>query len=664
MRKLIVVFYSIFFMSAFFLLPGQVIAYPSFWDDSAYAIECNEDSGLREVLEDFSESFGVLLKMERDVGGSCEGWIRGGSAATFLDSLSYKYQFQWYVFKKTLYISSIKTLTTTRLEVDPNLKVALRDLGLYEEKFGWGDINEKDVALISGPKSYIRHIKRLLDKPKKKKDDSKKDGIFEVYVIPVKYSSVTERVIHVREEKITIPSITEILSATLKDISGQKKPAAEEGGTGSGSGEVIKKSEELFDNISDAPKKIQILVQADVRTNSLIIRSSNPKYNKEYFEDLIAKIDTPQNMIEIDAIIVDIDKEKLKQLGVTNLEKASATQLSGIQLLADSTSNSTLFVRDPVGFTAELRALESIGEASIVANTSVLTMENQSAVIDLSETFFIQSIGERVANTQPYTTGTLLNVTPHMITAEDSTKKIKLTVEIEDGQFIEQGGSEILPMISKSNITTSAVVDRNQALVIGGYHVEETTNNVNKIPVLGSLPFVGNIFSYSSSTHAKRERIFIIAPRVSPTFHRPESYSYFGNDEEISRSINKLNERWKLSNLHYSDVFIKKAQQFSMYGTINDFSFSETDYDYKIPFTCRQSHADFQFLGGKNFSGEGIRIYAGKVYNHSEALLQLNEKSCFGEGMIGVSYIDDRTLEFPNQSSRVLIAVEVAKIKH
>lgn len=635
-------------------------SFPEFWKESAYAIECT-DHNLREVMDDFSSSFGVALEMDGDVGGSCQGWLRADNAVSFLDSLSYKYQFQWYVFHQTLYISSFKSLETSRIEIDSNLKVALRDLGLYQEKFGWGELGDSDVALISAPKSYIKHIKNLLKGKKKKikaKKKNKKIPLHGVYVIPVKYASVSDRTLKVRGQSVTIPGVAKILSKVLE---GQ---VAEEGDNGLGAAALREQSSGLLKNIKVNDKK-KVSVQADIRTNSLIIKSPDERFNQLYFENLVKKLDKPQDMIEIDAIIVDIDKEKLRELGVNNVERLGSTQL-GFRFDSSDDSNSTIFVNNPGKFAAELKALESVGEASIVANTSILTMENQSAIIDLSETFFIQSIGERVASTEPFTTGTLLNVTPQLIKDKGQSDKIKLLVEIEDGRFV-QDSTNTLPIISKSNINTAAVVERNQALVIGGYHVEEHKRNVNKIPVLGDIPVMGNLFSLKTSTHNKRERIFIIAPRVSPAHHRIDSYSYFGDDDKLAKSFQRIQQRWKRSSQKYAEVFVDTVnyylKNYANYEskTMEIPGFQSSSIGKETPFSCHQDDISFKFSKNKKFSGDGIEIYTGRAYNNSELPKQLYEKSCFGSGLIGVSYIDSRELKEQWKSSRVLVAIERAK---
>ena len=630
------------------IFSGSAVAnYPDYWDRSAYANECKNDS-LAEVMQDFATSFGLLLKMDKNVGGLCQGWVRAENAVFFLDSLSYKYQFEWFVFRQTLYISSISDNETLRLKVDPNLKIALRDLGLYQEKFGWGDIELLDVALISGPPSYLKLIKQLLNKTKDEQDETT-ETTENIYVIPVIHSSVYDHTTKVRGNDVTVPGIATILSKVLEDLDTSDDSVSKDTPL------VNKKASKL---LKDSKNKA-ISVQADIRTNSLVIKSTGKKFNREFFEKLIKQLDREQKMIEIDAIIVDINKEKLSEIGVksfktNNSELDFSFELPQAQSI--SGSESTFLLTNPAEFIANLKLLEGHGDASIIANTSILTMENLTAVIDLSETQFIQTVGERVANLEQLTTGTLLNVVPqHISTAQGD--RIKLVVEIEDGKF--EGGST-LPRIVKSNINTTAVISQNQALVIGGYHVEKRAENLNKIPFFGDIPLLGHLFSLRSEKHVQRERIFILTPRESRAQHRAESYSYFGQGKLIAENVQKIQQRWYRANQNYVDLFVEQVQQYLKYQTINDFDASTIT---KVPFECKAQGVEFEFEGLEQFSGEGIDIFVGKVTKTSKRPQTVHEKACFGRGLIGVSFMDgDRILHQEGDQSRVLVAIETAKL--
>ena len=618
--------------------------YPDFWKESAYAFEC-KDTDLQELLQDFSSSFGVAHKIEDSVGGICNGWVRADSAVAFLDSLSVRYRFNWFVFQQTLYVSSYDNVETIRLSVDPNLKEALRDLGLYQKKFGWGDINELDVALISGPKAYISLIRSLLDKTKvKKKSEFDEAGSQGVYVIPLTHASVSNRVVNVRGEEIVIPGLKEVLSNTLEKLKIPQKMPPKEG-------------EEKSEIVPRSSDKDSVIIQEDVRTNSLVIYSPSKKLDYQFFAKLVRRLDRSQTMIEIDAVIVDVDKSKLRELGIDNFEGARKGTNYQYGLGDIGKVDSNIFISNPTKFVADIRALEVKGDASIVANTSVLTIENQPAIIDLNETRLVQSVGERVANIDEFTTGTLLKVTPQYVDSKRESK-IKLFVDIEDGKFLDKRDG--LPIISSANISTAAMISEEQALVIGGYHVEERSNSMNKIPLLGDFPIVGKLFSIKSSQHSQRERIFILTPRVSTGQANPEVYSRFNNEDLIGKELAKIKQRWRASNQSYVNIFVDKIKHYITHGSFPGFSIEKTKM---MPFKCEFAEVGFTFVGENKVEGSGITIFLGKAKNVSDKEVTLSEKSCFGLGVIGMSILDSRVLGVEGGETRLAVGVETAKYK-
>ena len=118
-----------------------------------------------------------------------------------------------------------------------------------------------------------------------------------------------------------------------------------------------------------------------------------------------------------------------------------------------------------------------------------------------------------MATVTPVTVGTSLRVTPRHIESRDGAR-VELTVDIEDGRIQEERQIDNLPTVRKSNISTLAVVGNDQTLLIGGYNSSQNTEQVDKVPFLGDIPGLGIFFSNKSKTVQRRERLFLIRPRV------------------------------------------------------------------------------------------------------------------------------------------------------
>ena len=90
---------------------------------------------------------------------------------------------------------------------------------------------------------------------------------------------------------------------------------------------------------------------------------------------------------------------------------------------------------------------------------------------------------------------------------------IQLTVDIEDGQ-IQDRQIDSLPTVRRSTVSTQAVVRQSETLMIAGYSSDQNIENEQKVPVLGDLPLLGALFANKSRTVQKRERLFLIRPKL------------------------------------------------------------------------------------------------------------------------------------------------------
>jgi type III secretion protein C len=274
-------------------------------------------------------------------------------------------------------------------------------------------------------------------------------------------------------------------------------------------------------------------IQSDSRLNALIIQDLPERM--PLYERLIAQLDVPTPLIEIEAMIIDINSERVKELGINWAVRANGVSIglgptssqpgSGTFGLNYNGSSSTLSESAGVQLLAQIRVLETRGEARIQSRPSILTLENIGALLDLSETFYVRVLGERFASVSPVTAGTSLRVTPRLI--EQAEAAIQMTIDIEDGQ-IQDRQIDSLPTVRRSTVSTQAIVRQSEALLIAGYSSDQNIDNAQKVPLLGDLPVVGALFSTRSKAVQKRERLFIIRPKVVALGSTPVASA--GND--------------------------------------------------------------------------------------------------------------------------------------
>ncbi|WP_338724481.1 type III secretion system outer membrane ring subunit SctC [Pseudomonas tolaasii] len=531
-------------------------AIPSEWKNTAYAYEA-QYKPLREVLEDFAQTFGIQLQVEGLLEGVVNGKIRANTPQSMLDRLGVEHRFQWYLYNNTLYISTLDQQESARLEVSSetlsDLKQALTDIGLLDSRFGWGELPEDGVVLISGPKRYIEQIKQFSSQ--RRTPDEKQN----VLTFPLKFANAADRVVDYRGEKLTIPGIASMLRGLLEprsasESSSASRSSAAQSQTTLATPNLPRLGNPLLDQITGAsagsgqlatgatltPRApvgtSRIRVEADVRNNAILIYDLPER--QTMYRELITQLDVARKLVEIDAIILDIERTQLNEFGVTWGFQNS--RFRGASVAPGATSQLLIANRD--GFIAAVRALEARGLATLVSNPSVLTLENQPAVIDFNRTRYLEA-GTENATILPVTVGTSFQVVPRVITSRGS-HQINLVVDIEDGNFDDATPSFRDLDVRRGKVSTQAVMAEKRSLVVGGFHVTNNTDKRTKVPLLGDIPLLGKaLFSSAERQNSRRERLFIITPRVIGDQADPSRYLPQEDQAELQAALKPLARR-------------------------------------------------------------------------------------------------------------------------
>lgn len=532
-------------MALFALLPAATRADASTppWPEAAYT-QYAENQPLERVLQDFAAAFSLRLQLGAGVEGQVNGRFNTRTPTEFVDRLAGLYGFVWTVHAGTLQVTRSSALAQRVLPLPGgapgSVKQALQEMGVLDKRFGWGELPEQGVVLVSGPPDYLDRLERTLALLPRGAA-----GGQQVQVFRLRHASVDDRTMMVRDREVTTPGLASVLrnlinaapsgasdalsamAAPLRPLgtAGAAAAAASGAGTGAPAGPAAARA------VPRAPS-----IQADSRLNALIVQDAPERL--PLYERLIAVLDVPTPLIEIEALIIDINATSLDELGVTwggrqgnvamGFGNVASTLVSGTLALATGGRlvTPTTVSQDAGNYlVARIRALESKGEAQIQSRPSVLTVDNAGALIDLSETFYIRVQGERVASVTPVTVGTTLRVTPRVVEggASNGTERaVRLVVDIEDGS-IQDRVVDTLPTIRKSTVSTQALVAENDTLLIGGYRSDQKLVNHDRIPILGQIPLLGALFSTRSDDVQKRERLFMIRPRIveSPAAKKP-----------------------------------------------------------------------------------------------------------------------------------------------
>jgi len=285
---------------------------------------------------------------------------------------------------------------------------------------------------------------------------------------------------------------------------------------------------------------IQPVVQADARTNSVLIRDVPERMDQ--YADLIQQLDVKPRLIEIEAHVIEIDDGALEQLGVdwrahnshVDLQTGTGqTAQNGYNGTLNPTfgttnigTNSTMVNATPGGLAltavlgdagryllARINALAETNQAKIDASPKVTTLDNVQAVMDAKQQIYVRVQGYTAGDLYSISTGVSLRVLP-MVVEENGQTQIKLEVSIENGAFSPTQVVDSIPVVKTSQINTQAFVPEGQSLLIAGYRNDQNSTNVSGIPVLSKIPFIGGLFRFHDNNRSHMDQLYLLSPRI------------------------------------------------------------------------------------------------------------------------------------------------------
>jgi general secretion pathway protein D len=283
----------------------------------------------------------------------------------------------------------------------------------------------------------------------------------------------------------------------------------------------------------------QVFVVADRDSNSLLITTAS-KY-LERVRAIVEELDRPVPQVLIKVLIVEVTHDDSSDIGadfsilnkrangngqsaITNFGNAAAQSVSGGLAVSIMETN----------FAATLHLLQTQGKLDVLSRPYILASDNQQATITVGqEVPFITNsqITELggVNNTVRYDDiGIILDVTPHI--NPDGLVILDVSPEISQltGTSIPIGNSVNSPVIAKRSADSRVGVKNGQTVVIGGLMEDRKTLTVNKVPILGDLPFLGPAFSRTETAKTKTELLIFLTPHVAA---EPDGLQPMSQDE-------------------------------------------------------------------------------------------------------------------------------------
>ena len=515
------------------------------------------DQNLPLALRDVAESFNLLIKMHDIPNHRLKGEYELRSLEQFLNPVARRYLLDWFILDRTLFVESrkLRQKRVFSLKTMDDLEGFHHFFEKEKPSHGVQFPVELDAGkmqfIIEAPEPYLRRLsylhKRYETRHQYEEEDEKDIGEgYGVMMFRLQNAWAVDKTYKFADTSYTVSGVATL----LQQITGAAAPSRQSGSAPAlGGNESVPEirplaaprrqaiGEQMKDEKSPQRKdqenqqNTNITILADERLNTVLIYDDRKLYS--YYKKLIKSLDKKSELVEIEAMIVDVAKDHINDLGV-NWQVSKGRDAVGFGNFGESLVTAgtialsgglgglgTALTSNLGGVLAQIRFLETKGESRVVSRPSVVTMDNLEAIINTSQRFFVRVTGFQDSSLYPVEVGTTLRVTPHIISRgtgslRDEDPHIQIFVVIEDGAVDESESSRVdgLPRIQENKVSTQAVVEQGESLLIGGHIHTTTSDSITRVPILGHIPLLGYFFSSSRKIEKEFIRLFIIRPRV------------------------------------------------------------------------------------------------------------------------------------------------------
>ena len=272
-------------------------------------------------------------------------------------------------------------------------------------------------------------------------------------------------------------------------------------------------------------------VQVDARTNTLIIRDLADRLTAA--DELITRLDRPQPQVEIEARIVQLDRNKARDLGIewnfggrvdpavgtsTGLAFPSrggvAAGTGGVDPAAPSHVGIVLgSVNGALDLSVRLRALESEGTVKVLSTPRVTTQNNIPAEITQGAQIPIQVVSNNTVTVTFKDAALTLRVTPQITAA--NTVIMQIFLENATPDYSETSPAQPIPAINTQRAVTSVLMADGDTTVIGGIFTKLESQSETRTPFLHQIPLLGWLFKTETRNEDNSELLIFITPKIA-----------------------------------------------------------------------------------------------------------------------------------------------------
>lgn len=315
------------------------------------------------------------------------------------------------------------------------------------------------------------------------------------------------------------------------------------------------------------------MIQADVASNALIITAPSAIYNN--LRAVVEMLDVRRAQVFVEALIVEVTADKAAEFGI-QWQGLNGVNGPGAQVIGGTNFGTT--GQNIIGATTNIgtvgqglnigivrgqmtvpglgtvinlgmlaRALETDANANILSTPNLLTLDNEEAKIIIGQNvpFITGSYAQtgNAATATPFQTierkdvGLTLRIKPQV--SEGGTVKLQIYQEVSSvqNQTINNAAGVIT---NKRSLESTVLADEGQIVVLGGLIQDSVNDGDNKVPVLGDIPLLGNLFRYETRRRTKTNLMVFIRPYVLRTAQASQGltqdrYEYLRGEQQLGQ---------------------------------------------------------------------------------------------------------------------------------
>ncbi len=420
-----------------------------------------------------------------------------------------------------------------------------------------------NAIIVLGTKAGIAKVKQVVSKLDYRLDPSESGGVFVYYVK------------HGEAEKI---------ASVLQGVNQGAGPSSTPGSSPTAPAASAISASRPF----TPPGERQAIFGGDVKitadkvTNSLVIIASKQDY--DVVRSLLAKIDIPRDQVYVEAIIMEMNTDKLRDWNpaVYTFKKGSNADSSGVGRAGYSRSGTLLNILRPdsdqgailsfgtgdsvtfkiagqdvtvpslVGF---INFIQTNTESNILSTPQILALDNEEASIEVGEKYpiaqsSVTGTGIQNNSTTFESAPIKLEITPYISPDSESVRmKIAQTVK-QRGESITTAGQS-LPTFVERGLKSNIVVNSGDTAVLGGLVRDEEVMSEAKVPVLGDIPVLGWLFKSNRKQRRKLNLVVFLTPKIIRSQEQSQ--------EHLTKKANERIE-WLKENFDGRDPYGKKVE--------------------------------------------------------------------------------------------------------